>query len=575
MRRRALILAAALAAAAAPQARAAEPRWQLEQPAPPPGAPFSVPLGTPGDLTFWAPNRGLLAVEGNSVVPRGILAWDGETWHTLSTVCGGPGDTMRIAWAGPDEFWTVSEPSRPRQGSGTALCHFRDGEVAGSYSTADNATDPYREMNAAACRAPDDCWFGGIGSRDPTGNRVGAFHLHWDGQALRTVYNGGSARGVTDIEATAEGFVESVVVGPRRGAAVAPDPPPLESNPALLHRIGGGVFTSDPFAPGTDADGGTELLALDSDGSELWAVGGGAASGPKVAQLEPDGTTRRYPDGVIPRAPLAARLVTGRFRELPLSGSFGPEDRLEDVAVVPGTDDAWAAVVPFADRGKTNVKARVALIDGATGTAEVQTLPASGSGRGAAARIAFTSATDGWMVTSAGWLYHYTDGTPQAKDADPLLQRTITFRPNESAEQFVPDTLPADDSQLFAPPPVAVDPEPTAQPEPKPLKALISNVKKPSLKGTTLTLRFTVARKAKVQLIASRKGKVVAKTKNRTFAKGTHSLSLKLSRKRWPTKLRFKTKELTIDTGESGSGGDDTVVTSPSDTVVTSTAGHD
>ena len=33
----------------------------------------------PGGLTFWAPNRGLLAVEGNSVVPRGILAWDGES----------------------------------------------------------------------------------------------------------------------------------------------------------------------------------------------------------------------------------------------------------------------------------------------------------------------------------------------------------------------------------------------------------------------------------------------------------------------------------------------------------------
>ena len=29
-------------------------------------------------------------VEGNSVVPRGILAWDGASWHTLATVCGGP-----------------------------------------------------------------------------------------------------------------------------------------------------------------------------------------------------------------------------------------------------------------------------------------------------------------------------------------------------------------------------------------------------------------------------------------------------------------------------------------------------
>ena len=77
------------------------PRWRLEQPAPHAGAPFQVALGAPGSLTFWAPNRGLLAVEGNGVVPRGILAYDGESWRTLSTVCGGPGDTMRIAWAGP------------------------------------------------------------------------------------------------------------------------------------------------------------------------------------------------------------------------------------------------------------------------------------------------------------------------------------------------------------------------------------------------------------------------------------------------------------------------------------------
>ena len=162
-----------IAHAAAALALAATPGWRLEQPAPPPGAPFNAALGSPGSLTFWAPNRGLLGVEGNSVVPRGILAWDGESWHTLATVCGGPGDTMRIAWAGPDEFWTVSEPSRPRQGSGTALCHFKDGSVVGSYSTADNAADPYRQMNAAACNGPSDCWFGGIGS-DSSGGGSGA-----------------------------------------------------------------------------------------------------------------------------------------------------------------------------------------------------------------------------------------------------------------------------------------------------------------------------------------------------------------------------------------------------------------
>jgi hypothetical protein len=175
------------------------------------------------------------------------------------------------------------------------------------------------------------------------------------------------------------------------------------------------------------------------------------------------------------------------------------------------------------------------------------------------------------MVTNAGWLFHFTDGEPQVKDTDPLFQRTITFRPNEAAEQFVPDTPPADDSQLFAPPPVEVVPQSTETPEPEVLPALISHVKKPKLRGLTLTLTFSVARKAKVQLIARRKGQVVAKSPNRTFGKGKHHLSLKLSRKRWPTSLRFKTKELTIDV-DTGGSGDDTVVTSP-DTVVSSGAG--
>ena len=46
-------------------AGADEPRWRLEQPAPLAGAPFQVALGSPGSLTFWSANRGLLAVEGN------------------------------------------------------------------------------------------------------------------------------------------------------------------------------------------------------------------------------------------------------------------------------------------------------------------------------------------------------------------------------------------------------------------------------------------------------------------------------------------------------------------------------
>ncbi len=543
----------AVAAAAA----ALAPGWQLEQPPPPAGAPFQVALGAPGSLTFWAPNRGLLGVEGNAVVPRGILVWNGASWRVLSTVCGGPGDTMRIVWAGPTEFWTISEPSRPRQGSGTALCRFKDGLVAGSYSTADTAPDPYRPMNAGACRAADDCWFGGIGSRDPAGTRVGAFHLHWNGSALRTVYNAGSGRGVSDLVAAGGGYVEASVVGPRRGATVAPDPRPLDARPLLLRRISGGTFADDPFVPAVEAEGGSELLALDAEpGGTVWAVGGGAASGAEAAS--------RGVGGVIARPPLAAVSTGGgAFRELALvGGPFGTADRFEDVAAVPGTTSAWAALVPFAERDRANAKALLARIDAASGAVEVESLPASGSGRGAAARVAFTSATDGWMVTNAGWLFHFTDGSKPPVDTDPAFANAITTRPNEAAEQFVPDSAPADDSQLFAPPPVAVETAAAETVEAKPLKALITNVRKPKVsKKLVLSLNFRVNRRAKVQLIARRGGKTVAKTANRTFKPGRHTLRLQLSRKKWPTGLRFRTKELTLDESQFAPADDGTVVT--------------
>ncbi len=105
------------------------------------------------------------------------------------------------------------------------------------------------------------------------------------------------------------------------------------------------------------------------------------------------------------------------------------------------------------------------------------------------------SPTEGWMVTNAGWLFHYTDGTPLPKDTDPAFAGPITERPNEAAEQFVPDSAPADDSQLFAPPPVAVEPEAPATEEPKQLPRLISGLSKPKVsKRLVLTLSFKVAR---------------------------------------------------------------------------------
>ncbi len=516
---------------------AAAPIWRLEQPPPPAGAPFKVPLGAPGDLAFWSENRGLLTVAGNATIPRGVFYWNGRIWRQLATVCGGPGDTARIAWAGPTEFWVISEPSLPRHGSGLALCRFKDGQVVGSWSTRVDAADPFRMMMAATCNGPNDCWFGGVGSQDALGERIGAFHLRWNGTDLQSAY-GPQGRGVTDMELHGGTLYESTLVG--RSPENRTDPVELaapEPAPRLIHRLGANLsFANEPFLPaalsGVPADG-SELLALDSDGSDLWAVGGGAASGPSA----PEGTS-------LSRPPLAARLVGSAFEEVPLpEAAFGANDRLGDVAAMPGSADAVATVVPFAERRSTNGRATVARIS-PDGTAVLTRLPLAGAGRGSAARVACPAPEECWMVTWAGWLFRYSDGGELAEDTEPAFAGTIEFRPNEAAEQFIPDTPPLDDSQLFAPP--ELDSNPLAGPPPARTRRLPPLLRKirSQLRGLTLAVSFTVTRKAKVAVLAKRGGRTVARTERRVMAPGRHRLSLKLSRENYPSRLAFQVSEV-------------------------------
>ncbi len=140
------------------------------------------------------------------------------------------------------------------------------------------------------------------------------------------------------------------------------------------------------------------------------------------------------------------------------------------------------------------------------------------------------------MVTRAGWLFHLSDGMPLPLDTDPAFQGTIDFRPNESAEQFVPDTPPEDDSLINQPLPQ--DPE-----EPKQLPRLLRKVKS-KLHGRKLVVSFQVARPAKIRLIARKGREVVARSPMKRFSKGPGKLRVRVSRKRWPTKLEFKIREL-------------------------------
>jgi hypothetical protein len=548
------LLLAGLLLLAAPAAAAAAPAWHRVEMPVPPGGTFPTAVGVPADLSFYAPNRGLMMVGGNNSVPEGIYSWDGVEWHQLSTVCGG-GANARIAWAGPTEFWTITRPSLPRpQLPGLGLCHFKDGEVVGSYSAPEGSVDPYHELLAAECRAPNDCWFGGVAGRDGAGQRVGAFHLHWNGSELRTVY-GPQGRAVSDLMVHANQWVESTFVGRRPFPTDKTNPELLEpeEEPRLIHGITGEAFANDAFVASTFADGGTELRALDSNGQTAWAVGGGALSGPALI------------DTYAERPPLAARLEDGVWTELDLTPDLGQDDILADVAAVPGTEEAWTVV-----RDGSIVISGLELLpqvahiaeDGAT---ELETLAELDEpDRGAAWRIACPAADDCWMATFRGYLYRWFDPAAPpvyVRDTHPAFQGTITVRPNEAAEQTIPDAPPEDDS--LPPPPIEViPPEPEPLPPCRPLRPLVHQVKAQAASATRLVVRFKLRRAVRVQLIARRGKKVVARTPLKRMRPGKRALTLKVSRERWPNRLRFNIK------GDNrkrkpceGGGGDGNTVT--------------
>ena len=152
--------------------------WRLEQPRrrpPPPGvaeAPVPIGLGRIGDIEF-APgmtNRGALITSGNPpTIPPGVWEYNGVAWHELSTVCGA--SDGRIVWAGPEEFWTISD-GRPGQAANAngavpplrdnTLCRFSNpghsGEplrVMESFAFPAFEADSYQAMNAGACLEPE------------------------------------------------------------------------------------------------------------------------------------------------------------------------------------------------------------------------------------------------------------------------------------------------------------------------------------------------------------------------------------------------------------------------------------
>jgi hypothetical protein len=534
--------------------------WQLEQPAPPPppvGVPESktpIGLGGVGDLEFWAPNRGLMITPGNgSTIAPGLWAYNGQHWHELSDKCGATDG--RIGWAGPEEFWTISD-GRPGQAAnpGTGqpapliddtLCHFAHGEIVGSYASPAFQASSYQPMHGLGCISPTDCWFAGDPLPAPENGE--AFHLHWNGAGLTAEPDPHGHR-EEDMRLFEGRLYESALLLSGDQPA-EPEFPfafalhvinPAGITPVSEPVLGVPLYSSQEFPEALDS------LRLGADDEQLWAAAGPVSEPPASSSPAPL-TVARYSGGEWTQ-------ILGPASTLPGAGTI-EEDVVNSIAPEPSTGSAWLALDTKTD-AEVQSPTETALIAHVTpgGSVETQTLPsaaesAAGVGpKGAAKQISCPAVNDCWLVTTQGWLFHLApDGERELPlDGSAAFSGLITFRPaDEGLPQVPPDAPPPDDSGEVAAgankPGLVELPEAA---EAKVRAALLSNIHSRLVHGTTLELRFHLAVKARVKLVAKRKKKVVASTPMRTLAGGNRKLLLALNRRKWPTKLDLQTHAL-------------------------------
>jgi hypothetical protein len=598
-----LALAALLAAGPAAAGARAEggdggATWRLEQPLPPElpsGAKSTIPigLGKVGDIEFWAPNRGLLITAGNRpTIPPGVWVYNGVGWRELASVCGATDG--RIAWAGPDEFWTVSD-GRAGQSSlegappleDNTLCHFASGEVVGSYASLAFRPDSYQAMHGAGCVGASNCWFGG----DPLPEgQAGAFHLHWDGHSLIAEPNP-QGHAVEDIRRLGSELLESVRV--KSDDVLSEEE--SQSEPAVLHQLEPtGVQPrflplnlGVPFYAAEEFPQALDFLHLSSGASALWGAANPAAPTPEgsvpgettVIRVAGGSATQIIgpttdPEGVNPFTSEPGAEGARSKNQLVNSIAAEPPGEGEGDGTAAG-ESAWLALASGEElHAEPLASAQVARLSSGGAVSERDQLPseqeaAEGVGpKGVADKVACPAPHDCWLATSRGWLFHLTtDAARRAElerpDTDPALSKAapITFRPADAGiPALVPDAPPVDDSGLLGE--ISATNAALAETATAPLESrvkvpLLSRIRSRLVHGTTLELRFHLAAKARVRLLAKRRKRVVARTAMRTFPAGDRRLLLKLARQRWPTSLDLQSHALaplpTVSTQGSGS----------------------
>ena len=590
-------LALAAGASAAPLADDGGAEWQVEQPLPPPpeepGAePAGVPvsLGHIGDVEFFSPDEGALITAGNGgSVKAGVWFYNGIRWQELSNQCGATDG--RIAWASPDEFWTISDgragqavassTERPPLEDNT-LCRFGSPDPAhgaplqilASYASVPFLGSSYQKMLAAACLSPEDCWFAGEPLPAP---QFGAFMLHWNGVSLvpepyfpekypvsaMAPFEGRLYQTMRLVEADQP---PEALEGPQAlrmiKQTVAPEESPFENEPGGLPLL----YSESEFPFALD------YLRVSPSGDAIWAAAGPQL--PKPAKSREAGVTiiRKVGSGgwrrVIGPAeegeneaepPPGAKLFPGREVET----NQGPEQEgpqvLDSIAAEPGTESAWVALDYERDavtpRASTRgLLARVSSEGTVSDRLELPEATDPHGPLGAVTRIACPAVHDCWAVTGQGWLLHLATGEernhPQALN-DQVFSvieggTPITVRPrDEGVPQEVSDEVPENNSgqEVFEPKEEVIHAKGGEQLA-KVTVPLVSNLRSRVIHRTTLVLSFHLAVKARVRLLAERRRKVVARTARVTLQAGNRSLRLKLNLKRWPTRLNLEKQAL-------------------------------
>jgi hypothetical protein len=571
--------------------------WRLEQPEspePPVGierAKWPVGLGHIGDIEFWAPNRGALITAGNgSTVSAGVWLYNGQSWRELATVCGATDG--RIAWAGPDEFWTVSD-GRPGQAPDSqgnlppladdTLCRFAVGssgrfEVADSYATLGFQSTSYRAMHAAACISSNDCWFAGEPLEEPA---IGTFQLHWNGHSLLAQPYLPEGHAVSGMSAFEGSLYEGLRLDEAdRNLKRSLELPALRRiNPEGTSPTFESILGLPLYGP-RESPYGLDSLRLGADADALWGAAGPSPDAPESAHLESAGVTVvryskiQYIRGLgeyIEEGSPSWTQVIGPESE-PKGKELFPEDEVvESMAGEPQSNSAWMALDTESDQRSPSPTtfASVARVSADGTVSDRLQLPAEGEllgPKGGARHVICPKLGDCWLTTSQGWLFHLSspgeahEGTGDPAFTDEPAEAPISFRPaDEGVPQTAPDAPPEDTSGLGESGPPSESFSQLTQVAVNPFASvavpLLSHMHSRLLHGTTLQLSFHLAVKARVRLLAKRRNAVVASTPTRTLSAGNRVLQVRLNARRWPTKLDLQTHALaplpTVTTRES------------------------